>query len=137
MRTPISCFNAMLISAGPAGPSRAARLRWLRLENQRGRARRVPGAARADPAPAGIFALHSSERGFPAPEIQMAAQPPAQGLHKKPPPRDDPCMEPNSKWKKRGRQLLTARAGLQSSCRHTKLGSQRPHPEADDELSTL
>lgn len=66
--------------------------------NHGGRAGHVLGAAAASHSPElpaqtpllrGMFPLHSSERGFPAPEIQMAARPPAQSLHKKPPPGED------------------------------------------------
>lgn len=86
MLTRISYFESMLISPGPAGPvSRAA-------------AGHVLGAAAASHSPElpaqtpllrGMFPLHSSERGFPAPEVQMAARPPAESLHKKPPPGED------------------------------------------------
>lgn len=73
--------NARLSGSGRT-VSRAARVRWLRLENQCGTAGGLLGAlGSAAPASCGDVPLHRTERASPAPQIQMAAQPPAQSLH--------------------------------------------------------
>lgn len=97
---------------------------------------RCPQTASADPAPAGMFALLSSERAFPAPETLMAAQPPAQSLHKKPPPGADHYLEHNFKWKKVADSSSLPTPGC-SAAAGTPSWDLGVPPEADSELNTF